>query len=137
MKTCRILASSGGTLENQMEGRKKIVFGYPIGTIEIPKCPREKGQFKGKGCQKQMKSTSTALVEDTTGSEEEEMSIHDDSSDEHEKVSKSVVTSGLTKTGNKETLLKTARGFNVAKKKLQERLKDLFVLIKGDWFVFG
>ncbi|PSN46650.1 hypothetical protein C0J52_07088 [Blattella germanica] len=34
-------------------------------------CPREKGQFKGKGYQKQVKSTSTTVVEDTTGSEEE------------------------------------------------------------------
>ncbi|PSN38663.1 hypothetical protein C0J52_24280, partial [Blattella germanica] len=58
------------------------------------KCPREKGQFKGKGYQKQVKSTSTTIVEDTTGSEEQKTSIHDDSSDEKhetgsEKVSKS------------------------------------------------
>ncbi|PSN57879.1 hypothetical protein C0J52_05663 [Blattella germanica] len=53
--------------------------------------PREKGQFKGKGYQKQVKSTSTTVVEDTTGSEEE----HDDSSDEeHETGSEKVSKSG-------------------------------------------
>ncbi|PSN45922.1 hypothetical protein C0J52_23571 [Blattella germanica] len=57
-------------------------------------CPRVKGQFIGKGYQKQVKSTSTTVVEDTTGSEEEQTSIHVDSSDEEhetgrEKVSKS------------------------------------------------
>ena len=57
--------------------------------------PREKGQFKGKGYQKQVKSTSTTVVEDTTGSEEEQMSIHDDSSDEeHETGSEKVSKSG-------------------------------------------
>ncbi|PSN44378.1 hypothetical protein C0J52_10929 [Blattella germanica] len=56
-------------------------------------CPREKRQSKGKENQKQAKSTSKTVVEDTTGTEEEQMSIHDDSSDEEhetgsEKVSK-------------------------------------------------
>ena len=58
-------------------------------------CPRAKGQFKGKGYQKQVKSTSTTVVEDTTGSEEEQMSIHVDSSDEeHETGSEKVSKSG-------------------------------------------
>ncbi|PSN37907.1 hypothetical protein C0J52_19511 [Blattella germanica] len=58
-------------------------------------CPREKGQFKGKGYQKQVKSTSTTVVEDTTSSEEEQMSTHDDSSDEeHESGSEKVSKSG-------------------------------------------
>ncbi|PSN30642.1 hypothetical protein C0J52_28429 [Blattella germanica] len=57
-------------------------------------CPREKGQFKGKGYQKQVKSTSTTIVEDTTGSEEEQMSTHDSSDEEHETGSEKVSKSG-------------------------------------------
>ena len=58
-----------------------LVGGKKNGTVngcQILERPREKGQFKGKGYQKQVKSTSTTVVEDTTGSEEEQMSIHDD-----------------------------------------------------------
>ncbi|PSN58145.1 hypothetical protein C0J52_00974 [Blattella germanica] len=50
---------------------------------------------KEKGYQKQVKSTSTTVVEDTTGSEEEQMFIHVDSSDEeHETGSEKVSKSG-------------------------------------------
>ncbi|PSN32268.1 hypothetical protein C0J52_26543 [Blattella germanica] len=41
--------------------------------------PTREGSNQRKGYQKQVKSTSTTVVEDTTGSEEEQMSIHDDS----------------------------------------------------------
>ncbi|PSN32534.1 hypothetical protein C0J52_26193 [Blattella germanica] len=58
-------------------------------------CLREKGQSKGKGNQKQVKSKSTTVVEDTTCSEEEQMSIYDYSSDEeHETGSEKVSKSG-------------------------------------------